>query len=64
MDKFQILSEILRDIYKNKVDEVITLKALIDLLDEVEEKYNITELRPMTRLERNTKVLGDKSGDN
>lgn len=39
MDKFQILSKILRDLYKNKVDDTITLKILIDLLDEVEEKY-------------------------
>ena len=40
MDKFQILNNLLKEMYKNKVDTKITLKGLIALLDEVEKIFD------------------------
>ena len=39
LNKFDILKDLLKEMYKNKVDAKITLKGLITLMDEVDAIY-------------------------
>ena len=39
IDKLNILNNLLKEMYKNKVDAKITVKGLIKLLDETDELY-------------------------
>ena len=42
---FNRFNNLLKEMYKNKVDAKITIKGLIELLDEVEEQYEEYEER-------------------
>lgn len=40
LNKFDILKDLLKEKYKNRIDGNITIKNLIMLMDEVDEVYN------------------------
>jgi hypothetical protein len=66
IDKLDILKDILKEKYKNKINANITIKDLIKLLDEVDKIYikenneRIEEIKKQPKVEVNIRHCGKK----